>query len=116
MRFTRAHRIRKSREFLHLRESGTWVPGRYLHLRVAQRPVDGADSRLGMAVSRKVGNAVNRNRVKRRLRALFQRMRAELAVALDVVVIARRGAAEASFADLERDLRRGLRPWLSGPA
>ena len=69
-----------------------------------------------MAVSRKVGNAVHRNRIKRRIRALFQRMRTDLRVALDVVVIARRGAAEASFADLERDLRRGLRPWLGAAA
>lgn len=116
MRFSRAHRIRKSREFLHLRESGAWVPGRYLHLRVGERAVDGSSSRLGMAVSRKVGNAVHRNRVKRRIRALFQRMRTDLTVALDVVVIARRGAAEASFSDLERDLRRGLQPWLPAAA
>jgi len=116
MRFSRAHRIRKSREFLYLRENGRWIPGRFLHLRVGERSADPTHSRLGMAVSRKVGNAVRRNRVKRRVRALFQRLRADLTVSVDVVVIARRGAAEASFSELERDLRHGLRPWLSSPA
>ena len=54
-------------------------------------------SRLGMAVSRQVGNAVVRNRVKRRMRELFRRHKALLQPACDVVFVARRGAAEASL-------------------
>ena len=50
--------------------------------------------RLGVTVSRRVGGAVVRNRVKRRIRAWFRRSRGELAARTDLVVIARSPAAE----------------------
>lgn len=49
--------------------------------------------RLGMAVSRKVGNAVTRNYWKRVLREVFRQHRQSLPAGLDVVVLPRRGAA-----------------------
>jgi ribonuclease P protein component len=52
--------------------------------------------RLGITVSRKVGNAVVRNRVKRCVRNWFRTSRDQLAPGADVVVIARRGASELS--------------------
>jgi ribonuclease P protein component len=53
-----------------------------------------SDAKLGLAVSRRVGNAVARNRVKRLVREWFRRNRAALPPATDWVVIARQGAAE----------------------
>ncbi|MGE3164185.1 MAG: ribonuclease P protein component [Planctomycetota bacterium] len=53
--------------------------------------------RLGLAVSRRVGNAVVRNRVKRRLRELFRRHRAALPGSVDLVVIPQPGAGELPF-------------------
>ena len=53
-------------------------------------------SRLGLTVSRKVGNAVVRNRVKRRIREWFRRDGRQLAHGFDVVVIARQQAASMS--------------------
>lgn len=57
------------------------------------------DARFGLAVSRKVGNAVVRNRVKRWLREAIRRQRHGLS-GVDVVFIARSHAAEAGYATL----------------
>ncbi len=54
--------------------------------------------RLGLAVSRKTGGAVERNHVKRRLREAFDRLAEELEPAHDYVLIARPGLAEATEA------------------
>jgi ribonuclease P protein component len=54
----------------------------------------GAPPRLGLSVSRKVGGAVERNRVKRALRERFAELAPALPPGLDVVVIARPGSAE----------------------
>jgi ribonuclease P protein component len=68
------------------------VASRAYVLFVAERR-QGSGPRLGLTVSRKVGNAVVRNRVKRRIREWFRRD-LELRGSWDLVVIARREAAE----------------------
>jgi ribonuclease P protein component len=65
-------------------------------LLVAKRRAEdsAARSRLGITASRKVGNAVMRNRVKRSVREWFRRDRARLGAGFDIVVIARKGARD----------------------
>lgn len=53
------------------------------------RPNGGRPARLGITVSRKVGKAHDRNRVKRLLREVFRRARALLPVGIDIVAVAR---------------------------
>lgn len=65
---------------------------------------DPGDPAVGLVVSRAVGNAVTRNRVKRRLRALVTLRLADLPEGSLVVVRAQPAAAGASFAELGRDL------------
>lgn len=69
---------------------------------VAPRP-DAAGPRLGITVSRKVGDSVRRNRVKRRIREWFRRGRPQTQ-AVDIVVIARRAAVELEWSELDRSL------------
>lgn len=65
-------------------------------------------TRLGLAVGRRVGGAVERNRVKRHVREWFRRSRATLPAAVDVVIIARQGAAECRGAEIAQELRKLL--------
>lgn len=67
---------------------------------------DGASAspRLGLTVSRRVGNAVVRNRVKRWIREWFRRERKRLGSGTEVVVIARREAAQLGFEEGSRML------------
>jgi ribonuclease P protein component len=69
---------------------------------------------IGFVVGRSVGNAVTRNRVKRRLRHLVRERLSSLPESALVVVRALPEAADAAYTDLARDLDKGLRRTLSG--
>ncbi|MFR5422361.1 MAG: ribonuclease P protein component [Oscillospiraceae bacterium] len=59
-------------------------------------------SRLGLTVSAKLGHAVERNRMRRRLREIYRLHEAELLPGYDIVIVARSRAMEADFAELTR--------------
>ena len=113
MRFGKAARLRRRREFLAVKERGTRLhAGDYLILAL---PNECGRSRLGVTVSSKVGGAVVRNRVKRWLREAFREVAGELP-AVDLVVIARpsapragAAAATAALASARRALARARR-------
>ena len=65
--------------------------------------------RLGLSVSRRVGNAVTRNTVRRRLREVFYSTLPEIPGDLDLVVSARPAAAEATSRELSEEFVRALR-------
>ncbi len=65
--------------------------------------VKGKSVKVGFSVSKKVGNAVTRNRVKRRLRECFRPLLGDVKNG-QYVIIARTSAAEAAFRDLQRDV------------
>jgi ribonuclease P protein component len=73
-------------------------------------------SRLGITASRKVGNAVVRNRFKRRVREWFRSRRTEFESDLDLVVIARRSGSRLSFQELDDRLSRLLGLPAAGPS
>jgi ribonuclease P protein component len=61
-------------------------------------------TRIGFSVSRRVGGAVARNRVKRRLREVMRRKLARIAPGYDLVITARPGAADARMETLEQEV------------
>jgi ribonuclease P protein component len=95
------HRLSRSRDFDAVYRRGRSVSTRHLVLYAFPRPEDdaaGAEPRFGLAVSRKVGGAVARNRLKRRLRAALDELDTPLRPGHDYVLVARPGLAEAAEA------------------
>jgi ribonuclease P protein component len=89
----RGRRLSRSAEFERVYRQGRSVSNR--HLVLYSFPNESIDRpRLGLSVSRKVGGAVERNRVKRLLREAFHGVEAELEGGHDVVVVARPEARE----------------------
>jgi ribonuclease P protein component len=99
-RFPAMRRLKVSREFERVRKEGRAVRGGLLILSVL--PVDGEKRfRVGLITSRRVGEAVARNRVRRRLREIVRRNQQSLKGGIWFVVIARRSAAQTDSAALE---------------
>ena len=99
-----AARVRSRRDFLAIQRVGRrLVAGRFLIV-YDDRHTGGAQ--LGITVTRKIGNAVVRNRLKRSVREVFRRSRRRLGVRL--VVIAREGAGALSAQEVARDLSPAL--------
>jgi len=98
-RLPRAVRVRLRSDYLAIQNRGRRVGG--ATLLVFARAGQG---RMGITVSRKVGGAVVRNRVKRWIRECYRRRRDDFPGQVDFVVVARPAAAEAGQAGICREL------------
>lgn len=102
----RGRRLTDSPEFERAYRQGRAFRGRLFSVHVF--PNDLGNSRLGLSVSKKVGNAVRRNAVRRRLREVFHAALPQVSEASDFVVSARPVAADASFVELKEEMIRAL--------
>ena len=114
LRFPRARRVLLARDFQRVRERGWTVRDGVLRLGLFQRE-DGAPARLGLAVSRRNGDAVRRNRIKRVLREAFRLQPGRFPDGLDVVVIPMDARRSADFAEVVGSLDRLAERVRSGP-
>jgi ribonuclease P protein component len=109
--FTSEHRLRKSVQFKRVQREGQKIYTRNLLIFAADGPTE--ERRLGITVTRKVGNAVFRNRAKRVTREAFRRTREGLPPGTDVVIIIKRDTAQPSLERFERDLAHAFRIYSS---
>ncbi|GHC67391.1 ribonuclease P protein component [Limoniibacter endophyticus] len=101
-------RLRKRAEFLAVR-GGEKRRGRLFLLELRDRG-DEKPARVGFTVTKKCGNAVRRNRIKRRLREAVRLYAADaMAVGVDYVVVGRSDILDASFDALGAELARRIR-------
>lgn len=100
-------RLRTRAQFDRVFREGVRAEGRLFLLVVARngQPHD----RLGLTVSRRLGGAVTRNRVKRWLREAFRQGERRAASGVDLVVVAKVESANAGLAELARELGERLR-------
>ena len=99
---TREDRVRLHGEFERTRKNGKSARGRILT--IYECPNGTPRRRLGIAVSKAVGNAVVRNKVKRLIREAFRTGRGTLAAGVDLLVVARAAASDATYTDIAREL------------
>ncbi len=93
----RSQRLTGRKNFSTIRKNGRGVTNKLLVLRTIPNGLD--TSRFAFVASKRIGNAVARNRLKRRLREAVRST--SVKIGLDVVFIARKGSAEASFQHLK---------------
>ena len=114
-------RLKRRAQFLRVASKGAKAPMPGLVLQSLRRP-DELPARLGFTVTKKVGNAVVRNRTKRRLREAARLLlrdearRGEPLSGVDLVLIGRDGTRKRPFPALIDDLRRALRRTGAVPA
>lgn len=104
--FPKSVRLLERREFLFLQQKGRKRHSQ--HFLVAIAPTQGAHSRFGITTSRRFGNAVVRNRMKRLLREFFRTHQGLISPAYDIVVIPRSGAEQLTLAQITEELRKAL--------
>lgn len=97
-------RIRRRPEFERVYNEGTRISGRFMTVFLL---ANGRETqRCGVAATRKLGPAVERNRAKRLAREIFRRHK--IAPGYDIVIVPRREMLDAPFASLEADYDRAL--------
>lgn len=97
--FTKVERLTTRREYLLVQQRGMRIHLKDLLAFVYPRA---EERRIGITASRKVGGAVERNRLKRLLREAWRRERGQLPLGHDIVFVAKRSAAGMTFAEVLR--------------
>jgi ribonuclease P protein component len=104
-RFPKSARLLKHADFQHVYEQGRRQFSANMTLFYLPRTDSAAQApRVGFTVSRALGGAVTRNRIRRRVREAVRRHLATLTPAVDVVINPKKSAMRADFAALEREV------------
>ena len=100
-------RIKKNKEFQRIFKKGKSFANRQSIVYILKS--DQPEFRLGLSVSKKVGNAVTRNRIKRFIRQAFLENHADLMQNADYVIIARQQAADLDYHESKKSLEHVLK-------
>ena len=101
-KFPRSTRLNRASEFNLVKASGKSWHGKHLVLATLTRDTD-TPSRIGILATRRLGNAVNRNKVRRKIREIFRLNQHRIRKGFWLVTIARVSSVAATYHELERD-------------
>lgn len=94
--------LKKNRDFQTVYRNGKSYANKYLVMYVRENGTE--ENRLGISVSKKVGNSIVRHRLTRLIRESYRLQEAEFCRGIDIAVIARAGAKGKSYAEIESAL------------
>jgi ribonuclease P protein component len=94
--------LKKSNEFRHVFSTGNKKTGKYIL--VYMMPGQQEDNRLGIVIKKEIGNAVQRNKIKRILREIWRNSCNKLIIGYDVVILVRKKIIYARFSEVETEL------------
>lgn len=97
------NRIKKNEDFQKVFKHGKSMANRQFVIYMLDQPEE-KEFRLGLSVSKKIGNAVTRNRVKRLIRQVFMEEKENLKTGIDYIVIARNPASEMNYHEVQSSL------------
>ncbi|HEY6331504.1 MAG TPA: ribonuclease P protein component [Blastocatellia bacterium] len=99
--FPKSNRILSRGAFRRVYDSGRKYQARYFTAFVLGNQAE--ESRLGITVTRKIGNSVQRNRSRRLAREVFRKNKWRVPLGIDIVINVKRDLSEADFELLEKD-------------
>ena len=99
----RKYRIKKNKDFQVVFKKGKSIANRQFVLYILQKPEE-KEFRIGLSVSKKIGNAVTRNKVKRLIRQVFLEEKHRIAYGKEFIIIARKPAAEMNYHEVKGSL------------
>jgi len=108
LRLSRSLRLAQNRDFARVRQNGQRLVLGCLIANWNRLP-EGAQSKLGVVTSKKIGGAVQRNRARRLLRESFRLHQHELAQPVELVLVARNSITDKGFDGVEKDFLAALR-------
>jgi ribonuclease P protein component len=101
-RFPRASRLSRAAEFRKVKASGKSWTGKHLVLSILANSGQ-STTRIGIITTKRIGNAVCRNQVRRRIREIFRLNQHRIRRGFWLITIARASSVKATFGELERD-------------
>lgn len=95
--------MKKNKEFQEIFKKGKSFANRQFVIYLLKRP-EQQHFRIGLSVSKKLGNAVTRNQIKRYVRQAFHEMENDLRNDYDYIIIARKPVSEMNFFEIKKSL------------
>ncbi|MBU8881284.1 ribonuclease P protein component [Bacillus sp. FJAT-29790] len=102
------YRVKKNKEFQEAFKKGKSFANRQFVVYSLKKPSQ-EHFRIGLSVSKKIGNAVKRNQIKRYVRQAFHEMENEVHTHLDLIIIARKPVADMGFHEIKKSLTHVLK-------